>query len=142
MDINAASANGDPVAHLHIWDKDKRTVFPEISLFGVVVSLCKQGKILLLDTSTHHAPGPSFLLSEDAQALMRTEFGVILNYGVSDDNKIFWVRSRSPERGKAEVVIRVYSYDGHQLLERSVSSPTSVQVICDDIKYIIKVMGP
>jgi len=142
LEVSSTLSNGDPVTYLRFRDKENRAVFPQVVQYGVVVYLCKQGKVLLLDTSAHHVPGTSFLLSEDAHALMREEFGEIAGYGKSDDDKIFWVGSKSAERGKTEMSIVVFSHDGHRLLERSIHGRVTLQVHFDDMAYAIEVVPP
>lgn len=132
----------DSATRIQILGNDGKGAFPVITSPGVVLSLCQQHKIVLLDTSVHYAPGPSFILDEDGKLVSREDLGEIDSYGKSDDDKIFWTQSKNAVNKKPSIDVQVYSYDGEKLSSQSFSTSTVMSVDYQGKNYKINVIQP
>lgn len=103
-------------------DQDGHKIFPTVTWNGEIVSLCKQGVYLILETGVHQKPSTSFLVSaERNQILARWDFGEIAAFGLGDRQNVFWIQQRGAENRNPFTRLRVFSSSGKLLLDKSFS---------------------
>lgn len=121
--------NGDPV-------------FPDVVWPGEFLSLCRMGAFLLLDTSVHHKPGHSFLMSATAVTIASFTFGEIAEFGSSPDGKVFWIQSHPTIGTTPTTLLRVVDYRGREVLTKSFGRKGLQTIRYEGRTYDIQVAAP
>jgi hypothetical protein len=127
------------VQFLEMGGKEKR---PSVTAPGEFVSLCKQRKFLLLNTDTHHLPGPSWLMSADGELIAKIELGQIAEHGAASDERIFWTQAFMLRGQNWVTRVRVFDMDGAEIQERTYGASGVEQVLYEGRAYEIRVLKP
>ncbi len=120
----------------------EEALFPAVTIKGTFLSLCREEKFALVDTSVHYRTGPSFLLTADMRVIATFDFGELAKVEKSEDDRMFWVQWFSVEDRKPITNIAVFSSDGQELTSRKFSSETQFRLQFNKSEYLIDVLRP
>ena len=125
-----------------IFGSDDKEEFPDLSWPGEFLSLCNTGVFALIDTSTQHRPGLSFLIDSSMKVIARYEFGEVYAFGSSTDGKIFWIQSRSSSEKRPITRLRAFNYHGGEIWSKSYTEGGLESVLYEGRSYEIRVEKP
>lgn len=123
-------------------DPDGKPAYPDLIWSGDFVSLCRLGVFALLDTSVHHRPGPSFLMTSAPSLIGRYEFGEIAEFGGTADEKLLWIQSYSMVNGVLVTNLWVLDYHGREILKKAYRQKTLETLKFEGQNYQIAVRQP
>jgi hypothetical protein len=121
---------------------DGKPAYPDLIWNGDFVSLCHLGVFALLDTSLHHRPGPSFLMTSAPRIIGRYEFGEIAEFGGTADEKLLWIQSYSMVNGVLVTNLWVLDYRGREILKKAFRQQTLETLKFEGRNYQFAVRQP
>jgi hypothetical protein len=132
----------DQIVQVTLFDATHKEKFPRITWAGDFVSLCHSNAFLLLDTSSHHTPSRSFLMTTAPKVAATFEFGEIATFGTSANEKLFWVQTLTVKDGRPVTTLRVYSYTGERVLQNEYLEASTAIVRYEGREYRVQVIQP